>query len=258
MFFEWVDHFIKFAQPCPSEKVLLILDGHKSHTQTLEALQKATESGIIMVSLPPHTSHRIQPLDISFFKPLKTYYYQQLDTWMRAHPGRAVSQFQFAGLFGAAYGKAASVSTALNGFRKSGISPLNRYIFEDHEFLPSVVTERPATSGLDHDDSAHNNANTHAAEEPSCSQISNTVALANLSLPAESTEDSTSCNIYAESPTLAVHVVDISPMPKKTHSGEPRRKMSKPTILTSSPHKRSLANAAETSEKVLKKKEDNI
>ena len=110
----------------------------------------------------------------------------------------------------------------------------------------------------DHDDSAHNNANTHAAEEPSCSRISNTVALAILSLPAESTKDSTPCNIYAESPTLAVHVVDISPRPKKTHSREPRRKMSKPTILTSSPHKRSLANAAETSEKVLKKRGQHL
>ena len=83
-------------------KVFLILDGHKSHTHNLKALELATESGVIMVSLSPHTSHRMQPLDVSFFKPLKTFYYQHIEQWMKAHPGRAVTALQISRLFGLA------------------------------------------------------------------------------------------------------------------------------------------------------------
>ena len=43
-----------------------ILDGHKSLTHNIAALRRASECGIIMLSLPPHTSHKMQPLDITF------------------------------------------------------------------------------------------------------------------------------------------------------------------------------------------------
>ena len=255
-----MDHFIKFARPTPEEKVLLILDGHKSHTQAIRALQKASESGIIMVSLPPHTSHRLQPLDLSFFKPLKTYYYQQLERWMRAHPGRAVTQFQVACLFGAAYGKAASVSTCLNGFRKSGIYPLNKDVFEDYEFLPSDVTERPQMNAtndsvalisnsdiVSQNDSAGNAAEEHLSVEAASEE----------NIPVEECEQSSISDVGSRSASTSgvvnnhmafnsftVHVEDISPLPKKIPSGE-KRKVSKSTILTSSPHKKSI-NITET------------
>ena len=37
-------------------------------------LEFTRENGIIMLSLLPHTMHRLQPLDIGFFKPLQNYY----------------------------------------------------------------------------------------------------------------------------------------------------------------------------------------
>ena len=49
---------------------LLILDGHKSHI-SMEVLLKAKNHGIDMVSLSYHTSHELQPLGISCFKPFK-------------------------------------------------------------------------------------------------------------------------------------------------------------------------------------------
>jgi len=71
IFADWMNHFINNVKPNEAFKVLLILDGLKSHTHNLNALEKAKKSGVIMLLLPPHTSHRTQPLDISFFKPLK-------------------------------------------------------------------------------------------------------------------------------------------------------------------------------------------
>ena len=39
--------------------------------------------------------------------------------------------------------RAATALTASNGFRKTGIYPTNRHIFEDHEFAPSTTTDTP-------------------------------------------------------------------------------------------------------------------
>ena len=48
---------MKFVD-CPKErKVLLIFDGHKTHTKRLELIDYARDNGIVLISLPPHTSH---------------------------------------------------------------------------------------------------------------------------------------------------------------------------------------------------------
>jgi len=53
--------------------VILILDGHGSH-KTLAAIEYARDHGIVMISLPPHTTHELQPLDLTLFGPLKAHY----------------------------------------------------------------------------------------------------------------------------------------------------------------------------------------
>jgi hypothetical protein len=50
---------------------LLILDNRGSHV-TLEALEQTMAFGLNMLTLPLHTSHAFQPLDVSCFKPFKT------------------------------------------------------------------------------------------------------------------------------------------------------------------------------------------
>jgi hypothetical protein len=47
---------------------LLILDGHSSRV-TMQAIEQAIEFGLNMVTLPLHTSHVLQPLDVSHLKP---------------------------------------------------------------------------------------------------------------------------------------------------------------------------------------------
>ncbi|KAJ8882261.1 hypothetical protein PR048_018749 [Dryococelus australis] len=44
---------------------LLVLDGHSTHFSDLDILQFAVDNNITMISIPPHTSHYIQPLDRS-------------------------------------------------------------------------------------------------------------------------------------------------------------------------------------------------
>ena len=56
------------AQIPAHRPVLLTLDGHGSHF-TPDALKRAADEGIIIFCIPPNTTHRAQPLDVSFFGP---------------------------------------------------------------------------------------------------------------------------------------------------------------------------------------------
>lgn len=145
LFNRWMDHFIKYAKPSKEEKVILILDGHASHT-SLDALIKAKENGVVMLCLPPHCTHRLQPLDVAFFGPLEGYYNIELTTWLKNHPGRTVGLYQVSDLFSKAYFKAATIGNAVSGFKNTGINPFNPNIFPDHLFSPSDVTDTPIPS----------------------------------------------------------------------------------------------------------------
>lgn len=78
-------------------------------------------------------------------QPLKTYCAQEIDIWLENHPNRVVTHYQIAG-HGKAYPKSATATIATNGFRKTGLFPCNRYIFDEHDFLEEA--QRNITSCL--------------------------------------------------------------------------------------------------------------
>lgn len=61
-FLKWLKLFVERVNPCEKHPVLLILDGHASH-KDLDVITFAKKHHIHMLSLPPHTSHKLQPLD---------------------------------------------------------------------------------------------------------------------------------------------------------------------------------------------------
>ena len=65
LFEQWFDHFLYHTQSSEENPSLLILDGHKTHTQNIAIIDKARENGVTISCLPPNTSHRMQPLDVS-------------------------------------------------------------------------------------------------------------------------------------------------------------------------------------------------
>ena len=48
---------------------ILVVDGYGSHTMVPTVLQKLLDRKIICVSMPSHTSHELQPLDVTCFRP---------------------------------------------------------------------------------------------------------------------------------------------------------------------------------------------
>ena len=66
-FMAYVQHFVKFIQSSKSYPV--IMNGHKTHTKNLDLINFARDSGLILLSLPPNTSHKLQLLDQTFLNP---------------------------------------------------------------------------------------------------------------------------------------------------------------------------------------------
>lgn len=142
LFVEWIQHFIDHVRPTAEKKALLILDGHSSH-KSYHALELAKKKSVVLLCLPAHCTHHLQPLDVGFFGPLHKYYNQTVTSWLRDNPGRTISIYQISKLFNHAYEKTATLEIATSSFRATGISPLNINIFPDHLFLPSLTTDVP-------------------------------------------------------------------------------------------------------------------
>jgi hypothetical protein len=106
-------------------KRLLIVDGHSSHVN-LRFINWAEEHGIFILILPPHATHRLQPLDVNCFLPLATDYQVELDQWLHKGLGMtSMSKRDFLELFRPAWHKAFSVANVQGGFAKTGIWPFS-------------------------------------------------------------------------------------------------------------------------------------
>ncbi|XP_065651213.1 uncharacterized protein LOC136079405 [Hydra vulgaris] len=69
-FMELFNHFIKSVQPSKANPVVLILDNHETH-MSINFIDLASDNGAIVLTIPPHTSHKLQPLDIVVYGPFK-------------------------------------------------------------------------------------------------------------------------------------------------------------------------------------------
>ncbi|XP_018563147.1 uncharacterized protein LOC108904910 [Anoplophora glabripennis] len=150
IFTKWFKHFIKFTKPSASDPVLLVLDGHCSHTRNIELIELAKENYVTIICLPPHSTNKMQPLDVAFMFPLKTYYAQEIENWLRENQLSTVSPYAVAGIFCKAYNRAATMEASCNGFRKTGLVPLNRHVFRDSDFGVHQTEDQPPVEVTDY------------------------------------------------------------------------------------------------------------
>lgn len=98
-----------------------------SHTHNIEVINLARENFVILLSLPPHSTHKLQPLDKSFLGPLKTYYNDEIRRFIRDN-GRKITHYDVTELFAKVYMKIQCATVAINGFKTTGIYPLDKNI----------------------------------------------------------------------------------------------------------------------------------
>ncbi|GFS25268.1 tigger transposable element-derived protein 6-like protein [Elysia marginata] len=139
---EYVKHFIKFSKPSAESPVLLLLDNHVSHLY-IPAIDLCKENHITLLSLPPHTSHKLQPLDRVVYGPLKTYIGSRCHAWTRENPGKVLSIYDIPGIVGSELPRAMTQHNIIESFRCTGIWPVNRHVFTDRDYAAAEVTDRP-------------------------------------------------------------------------------------------------------------------
>lgn len=111
--------------------MLLIVDNHTSHTAS-EIAEKAKENNVIILTLPPHTSHYTQPLDVGFMSPFKLAIGREERKWMANNVGKKVWHPDVLTFINTAFNECTSSrTTARNAFRACGIVPFDKNIINN-------------------------------------------------------------------------------------------------------------------------------
>lgn len=233
IFITWLEHFIKFTSPNAEKQTLLIMDNHNSHA-TLEAYEMAKKNYITMLSIPPHSSHRLQPLDVTFFGPLKTAYKRECDMYMKSRNMIKITPYEIAGLFNKAYSKIASLDKGISGFKTTGIFPMDPSVFSDEDFFPlgeyesdinptNVVNTVSPSKTIATVSSAQEALQTSSSQQPSTDQSQHEVQRRDSPQPSTSFADI--LNVLSPRPNVAAKSKKVNR--HKQHS----------EVLTSTPMK---------------------
>ena len=102
---------------------ILINDGFGTH-ESLEVLQFCFENNIILCRLPSHTSHKLQPCDVSVFSSLKTAYRHQVERLYRGG-SNTVGKQHFTLLYSRARDAAFTSRNIRSGWSNAGLFPFN-------------------------------------------------------------------------------------------------------------------------------------
>ena len=140
IFLVWLQHFVDSIPPV--RPVLLILDGHSSHV-TIEAIELARSNDVLMLCLPSHTTHILQPLDVGVFKPFKAAFSKASHQFIMQNPGRVITNDVLASLVGDAWPHAFTPLNIMAGFKKCGIHPFNPGEILDRQVAPSKAVTPP-------------------------------------------------------------------------------------------------------------------
>jgi hypothetical protein len=144
--YEWLTTvFQPSTRPEPTQRRLLIMDGHGSHITT-NVIAYCMEHAIDLLILPSHTSHMLQPLDVSVFLPLKRALAAETDTASRLDSG-LITRTEWTSMYIQARQQAFRSSNLISGFKATGLWPLSPItVLEKLDSLPHLPTSEPHNS----------------------------------------------------------------------------------------------------------------
>jgi len=242
VFLEYLRHIMKNTRCSPDHKILVIMDNHESHI-SLKAIDLAKANGIVLLTIPPHTSHRLQPLDRSVYGPFKGAYNRAMDGWLRSNPGKTVTIYDIPSLVNEAQMSAFIPRNVLSGFQCTGIYPFNRELFSDIEFAPAVTTDHDIEIEQPTEEGATSQPNSNVPEkvtetDPTMSETTCcTSPMTSRNLPG------TSGSYVSPAALLPIPKADAR---KKTSKG---RKRGRTKILTNTPVREEIASAIKMKQK---------
>ncbi|XP_049944183.1 uncharacterized protein LOC126425255 [Schistocerca serialis cubense] len=246
LFFEWIQHFQNNVKSTIDDPVLLILDNHSSHIP-LDIFEFCKKHSIVMVTIPSHTSNKLQPLDVTFFSSLKSAFNRECDIYMKSQVYQKITPYELAELFNKAYIKVATMDKGQSGFKACGICPFNPNKFQHDDLQQCEIFRDVVLEDEDVLNATNGNEVIASTNEPHIPKSSQE------QIPGSSAEDVPLLVGLEEVTTTStksacvkhVSVFDISPVPKqkqvlpktKQAKGKPKGKS---VILTATPEKNKL------------------
>ncbi|XP_055621997.1 uncharacterized protein LOC129765611 [Toxorhynchites rutilus septentrionalis] len=194
----WLDHVVEHVHATEAKPVLLLVDGHSSHAKNLAVTEKARKAHITILVLPPHCINKMQSLDVSFMAPFKTHYSKAAEDFLRNNPGDVISKYDIISLM--AFEKAATIPTAINGFRNCGLWPCNWSISNECTFALSLVADQPLSA---------------AESETTLNKQDTRPKQVNTAGPSEAVDDSKD-DSKATNSSFTISPEKICPLPKMT------------------------------------------
>ena len=151
LFSAWITHFLSIVRRrygiSQANRHLLILNGHGSHV-TLEVVQKTKSEGLDIITLPSHTNYRLQPLDVTIFKPFKTTFRACRDRWTIQNKGQTARKEDLVEWMSKGLQKALTVTKITKGFTATGIWPLRPSAMDPY-MQPSACYVEPVVQKED-------------------------------------------------------------------------------------------------------------
>jgi hypothetical protein len=147
----WLDEiFIPFAKERrvdPSKPIVLFMDGHETHEtpEMKRIVYKRLDDEdleIILLCLPSKTTHKMQPLDVAVFSQVERRWQVVCDEAIKKKT--PINRFTVIPAY--VRGTRAAITKELiqKAFKKTGIYPVNRAVFQPEDFAPSKASSSAA------------------------------------------------------------------------------------------------------------------
>jgi hypothetical protein len=117
-------HQIFLPETANNGRPRILLDGHGSHA-TIQFMWDCFTNNVHLYYLIPHSSHILQPLDLSCFSAVKSRYRAQIAALAKYEDSAPIKKLRFVEYYHKARNEGLTQQNILSGWRAAGISPWN-------------------------------------------------------------------------------------------------------------------------------------
>ncbi|KAL2087969.1 hypothetical protein ACEWY4_016797 [Coilia grayii] len=214
LFLKWLEHFVRYARQ--ERPLLIFMDQHEAHVGT-GVVDFCRANQIEVVCLPSHTTHVLQPLDVSVYDPLKAAFTDMARCLGLVRGNLTIGKRTFTPVLKVALEQACNPHNIRSGFRKTGLFPLDRKAVDESKvslhrclLLPPII----ATASSSHSIAPASSSSSHSIATASSSPTIATASSSH-SIAAASSSSSPTIATASSSPTIAAasssHSIAASP-----------------------------------------------
>lgn len=138
LFLQVLQHFVDLTHTSRYRKTVLIVDDNDYHI-TIRSIDFCQNWGIELVTLPPQSAGKLQPIERYTYKILKSYFNRACSRFHETNPGYKVSVYDVSALFNTIYPLAFTEENIIRGFNETGLYPLDEKVFAEINTLPTKL-----------------------------------------------------------------------------------------------------------------------